>query len=198
MVAIDIGKGALAAWLGPRIAGGFDPAGTALACTLAAAAGHTWPVFFGFRGGKGAATLVGGLLVAWPIAVPLLLVAWLLVAQPILVGASLRTHFDALAVALMLAGLALVVAERPVLGLTVLGLATMTKLFPAVLVPGVVLYLLARYRDREALLGTLAFAAVVVVLALPFAGQGLVDMARFHLDRPIQIESTPASVLWAT
>jgi len=79
VVAIDIGKGALAAWLGPRIAGGFDPAGTALACTLAAAAGHTWPVFFGFRGGKGAATLVGGLLVAWPIAVPLLLVAWLLV-----------------------------------------------------------------------------------------------------------------------
>ena len=51
------------------------------------------------------------------------LVAWLLVAQPILIGASLRTHFDALAVALMLAALALVVADRPVLGLAVLGLA---------------------------------------------------------------------------
>jgi hypothetical protein len=125
------------------------------------------------------------------------LVAWLLVAQPILIGASLRTHFDALAVALMLAGLALVVADRPVLGLAVLGVATMTKLFPAVLVPGVLLYLLARYRDREALLGALAFAAVVLVLALPFAGPGLVDMARFHLDRPVQIESTPATVLWA-
>jgi hypothetical protein len=124
------------------------------------------------------------------------LVAWLLVAQPILIGASLRTHFDALAVALMLAGLALVVADRPILGLAVLGLATMTKLFPIVLVPGVLLYLLARYRDREARLGALAFTAVVVIVALPFAGPGLVDMARFHLDRPVQIESSPASVLW--
>jgi hypothetical protein len=125
------------------------------------------------------------------------LVAWLLVAQPILIGASLRTHFDALAVALMFAGLALVIADRPVLGLAVLGLATMTKLFPAVLVPGVLLWLLARYRDREARLGLLAFAAVCVMVALPFAGGGLVDMARFHIDRPVQIESSPASVLWA-
>jgi hypothetical protein len=124
-------------------------------------------------------------------------VAWLLVAQPILIGASLRTHFDALAVALMLLALVLVVADRPVLGLAVLGLATMTKLFPAVLVPGVLLWLLARHRDREARLGLLAFVAVVAVVALPFAGQGLVDMARFHLDRPVQIESTPASALWA-
>jgi hypothetical protein len=125
------------------------------------------------------------------------LVAWLLVAQPILIGASLRTHFDALAVALMLVGLALVISERPVLGLAVLGLATMTKLFPVVLVPGVLLYLLARRRDAQARRGALAFAAVVVVLALPFAGSGLVDMARFHIDRPVQIESSPATVLWA-
>jgi hypothetical protein len=125
------------------------------------------------------------------------LVAWLLVAQPILIGASLRTHFDTLAVALMLGGLALVVANRPVLGLTVLGLATMTKLFPAVLVPGVLVWLVARRRDREAVQGLAAFVAVVVVIALPFAGSGLLDMARFHLDRPVQIESSPATVLWA-
>ncbi len=125
------------------------------------------------------------------------LVAWLLVAQPILIGASLRTHFDALAVALMLAGLALVVADRPVWGMTLLGLATMTKLFPIVLVPGVLLWLLARRRDREAVWGLAAFAAAVVIVAAPFAGSGLVDMARFHLDRPVQIESSPATVLWA-
>jgi len=125
------------------------------------------------------------------------LVAWLLVAQPILIGASLRTHFDALAVALMLAGLALVVADRPVWGLTILGLATMTKLFPAVLVPGVLVWLVTRQRDREVLWGLAAYVAVVLVIALPFAGSGLVDMARFHLERPVQIESSPATVLWA-
>jgi acyl phosphate:glycerol-3-phosphate acyltransferase len=45
-------------------------------CVLAAVAGHVWPVFHGLRGGKGAATLVGGLLVAWPLAVPVLVGIW--------------------------------------------------------------------------------------------------------------------------
>jgi glycerol-3-phosphate acyltransferase PlsY len=82
VVVIDIGKGALAAWLGFALHAGAAPVsaqGPALACTLAAAVGHTWPVFFGFRGGKGAAALVGGLLVAWPAAVPVLVAVWLLV-----------------------------------------------------------------------------------------------------------------------
>lgn len=65
-VAIDIGKGALAAWIGTR----FTPAGLSAiwpwACAFAATLGHVWPVFHGFRGGKGAATLVGGLAVLWP------------------------------------------------------------------------------------------------------------------------------------
>jgi uncharacterized membrane protein len=124
------------------------------------------------------------------------LVAWLLVAQPLLIGASVRTHFDAFPVALMLGGLLLVVRDHPRVGLAVLALATMAKLFPAVLVPGVLLWLVSRGRTREALGGLAAFAAVVVVLTLPFAGPGLTDLVRFHLDRPVQIESTPATVLW--
>ena len=82
VVAIDIGKGALAALLGLAFADQDGPLGThatALACGGAAVLGHTWPVFFGFRGGKGAGTLVGALLVAWPAAVPVLVVGWLLV-----------------------------------------------------------------------------------------------------------------------
>lgn len=70
-VAIDIGKGTLAAWLGLRFTpAGFTPSGWfaawPYACAFAAAIGHVWPVFHGFRGGKGAATLVGGLAVLWP------------------------------------------------------------------------------------------------------------------------------------
>lgn len=82
VVAIDIGKGALAAWLALRLADPFPlfPAPSqALACGLVAMAGHAWPLFFGFRGGKGAATLVGALLTAWPQALVLILPAWLLV-----------------------------------------------------------------------------------------------------------------------
>ncbi len=77
-VLVDIGKGALATWLAMR----FLPAALAPAwvygCVLAAVAGHVWPVFHGFRGGKGAATLVGGLAVAWPQVLLPVFIVWLL------------------------------------------------------------------------------------------------------------------------
>jgi glycerol-3-phosphate acyltransferase PlsY len=38
-----------------------------------------WPVFHGFRGGKGAGTLVGALLMLWPVSVLVLIATWLLV-----------------------------------------------------------------------------------------------------------------------
>ena len=65
-VLIDVGKGALAAWLAWRFLPPAASPAWLYACVLAAAAGHVWPVFHGFRGGKGAATLVGGLAVVWP------------------------------------------------------------------------------------------------------------------------------------
>lgn len=78
----DIGKGVLATWIALR----YAPVGMPLSVTvhgyLAAAAavlGHVWPVWHGFRGGKGAATAVGGLLVLWPWSIPVLLFAWIVV-----------------------------------------------------------------------------------------------------------------------
>jgi acyl phosphate:glycerol-3-phosphate acyltransferase len=82
VVAIDIGKGAVAAWFALRLHRDGLPVsadGLALAALLVAAAGHAWPLWFGFRGGKGVATLLGGVLLLWPQAIPLALLAWLLV-----------------------------------------------------------------------------------------------------------------------
>jgi glycerol-3-phosphate acyltransferase PlsY len=76
VVLIDVGKGALAAWLATVVPHGLDARAMALAAVFAAMAGHIWPVFHGFRGGKGAATLVGGLAVAWPQSLPLVLAVW--------------------------------------------------------------------------------------------------------------------------
>lgn len=77
-VLFDIGKGALAAWLALRFLPPALPPAWPFACAFAAAIGHVWPVFHGFRGGKGAVTLVGGLAVLWPqVLLPALLV-WLL------------------------------------------------------------------------------------------------------------------------
>lgn len=77
-VVVDVGKGALAAWLALRwLPPGADPA-WAYACGLSAVAGHVWPAFHGFRGGKGAATLVGALAVLWPAGLLTVLALWLL------------------------------------------------------------------------------------------------------------------------
>ena len=77
VVVIDIGKGALAAWLGLRFAEAPNAAWLAYATAFAAVIGHVWPVWHGFRGGKGAATVIGATLVLWPAAVPVLLAVWI-------------------------------------------------------------------------------------------------------------------------
>jgi hypothetical protein len=119
-------------------------------------------------------------------------------AMPLLCGALLRTHFDLFPVALLLGALLLLVRERPRAGLLVLGVGVMTKAFPLVAVPVALAWLVARGRTREACLGALACLAVmgavaaVVVVASP---AGAWDAVEYHLERPVQIESTPAMVL---
>ncbi|HEX8084452.1 MAG TPA: glycosyltransferase 87 family protein [Solirubrobacteraceae bacterium] len=123
--------------------------------------------------------------------------AWLLVLLPVAVGASLRTHYDLLPAALVAAAVALFARARHLAGFAVLGIGTVTKLYPALLVPVAVAWLLGRGEGRTALRGCAVFAAVVVAVSLPFLGDGYVEQVRFHLERPVQIESTPASVLFA-
>ena len=82
VAAIDIAKGALAAWLALRLAPVGQPlsvSGHGYAAAAMAVAGHVWPLWHGFRGGKGAATAAGGLLMLWPWLLPPLVLAWLLV-----------------------------------------------------------------------------------------------------------------------
>lgn len=87
VIVIDVGKGALAAGLIPPLDlpfVGMDPqlsrAWVTLACAAAAVVGHVWPMWHSFRGGKGAATVVGTLIVldAWLILPILLVWAWML------------------------------------------------------------------------------------------------------------------------
>ncbi|MEM9058399.1 MAG: glycerol-3-phosphate acyltransferase, partial [Pseudomonadota bacterium] len=78
VVIIDVGKGALAAGVLPGLAlfanGPAPVAATGwlpVGCAAAAIVGHMVPVWHGFRGGKGGATLVGSLLVLAPLALVL-------------------------------------------------------------------------------------------------------------------------------
>jgi uncharacterized membrane protein len=126
-----------------------------------------------------------------------LTVAWLLVATPVAIGAAVRTHFDPLPIAIALGGVLALSRDRYALGFALLGLGTMTKLFPGLLAVIALVWLLGRGEARAALRGGAIFAAVVIAISLPLAGAGYVDSFTFHLDRPVQIESTPASVLFA-
>ena len=118
--------------------------------------------------------------------------------MPLFCGALLRTHLDLFPVALLLAGLLLLARERPRAGLAVLGLGAATKLFPLVAVPVALAWLVARGRGREAWQGALACAAVIGTVAgaaIAISPDGALDAVRYHLDRPVQVESSPALVV---
>lgn len=83
VVVIDIGKGVLGAGVVPGLNLPFVPTDPTLArdwlalcCAAAAVIGHVWPMWHKFRGGKGAATLVGTLIVLSPDLLLPVLLAW--------------------------------------------------------------------------------------------------------------------------
>ncbi len=110
VMAIDIGKGWLAAGVLPALSlpgVRSDPLVAhewlAVACAAAVVVGHVFPVWYEFRGGKGAATLVGVLLGLQPVALVPVLAAWLIVVM--MTGfVGLATMLGSLAYVLFLLG----------------------------------------------------------------------------------------------
>jgi glycerol-3-phosphate acyltransferase PlsY len=85
---IDIGKGWLAAAVLPMLALpsiGIDPQidrdWLAVGCAVAVVLGHVYPIWYGFRGGKGAATLLGVLAGLYPMALLPVMGVWLVVVM---------------------------------------------------------------------------------------------------------------------
>ena len=110
VLVIDLVKGWIATHLiAPALLPGIAPAAPALhawcvtVCGLAVILGHVYPLWFGFRGGKGVATLVGAVLGIHPWLLLPMVLTWL--AAVMLFGfvglASMLSAF-ALAVALAL------------------------------------------------------------------------------------------------
>ena len=84
VVVVDVGKALLAVgWLpglelpGIGVDPGVDREWLAVACATAVVFGHVYPVWYEFRGGKGAATLLGAVAVLAPIALVPVLLVWL-------------------------------------------------------------------------------------------------------------------------
>jgi glycerol-3-phosphate acyltransferase PlsY len=84
VVVVDVGKAVLAVgWLpglglpGIGIDPGVDREWLAVVCAAAVVFGHVYPVWYEFRGGKGAATLIGAVAVLAPMALAPVLLVWL-------------------------------------------------------------------------------------------------------------------------
>ncbi|MDG2377217.1 MAG: glycerol-3-phosphate 1-O-acyltransferase PlsY [Woeseiaceae bacterium] len=86
VVIIDVGKGVIGAGLIPGLDLPFIDASPevsrtwlTISCAMAVVIGHVWPMWHCFRGGKGAATLIGTLIVLSPSIIVPVLLTWLLV-----------------------------------------------------------------------------------------------------------------------
>jgi glycerol-3-phosphate acyltransferase PlsY len=88
VVVVDVGKaliavGLLPGWSIPGV--GLDPAVSrewlASVCAASVVTGHVWPLYHEFRGGKGAATLIGAVAVLAPALLAPVLAVWLVVVM---------------------------------------------------------------------------------------------------------------------
>mgnify|MGYP001815150271 FL=1 len=104
VVLIDVGKGVIGAGVVPGLEIPFAPTDPEISrtwlmmcCAAAAVIGHVWPIYHGFRGGKGAATLIGTLLILAPKLIPIMLLVFaVMVVLTGYVGLSTMTAAAAL------------------------------------------------------------------------------------------------------
>ena len=97
VMVVDVVKGLAAVLLGSELAG--EPWG--ILAGAAAMAGHTFPIWLRFKGGKGVATGLGVILGALPLAVPILIPIWIAV-----VGTTRFVSLGSICSAIMLAPIA--------------------------------------------------------------------------------------------
>jgi glycerol-3-phosphate acyltransferase PlsY len=84
VVVVDVGKALLAVGVlpgldlpGVGVDPGVDREWLAVVCAAAVVFGHVYPVWYEFRGGKGAATLIGAVAVLAPLGLVPVLLVWL-------------------------------------------------------------------------------------------------------------------------
>lgn len=123
---LDALKGFLPAFLFPLLLTDSSPGWLGIACGAAAIAGHNWPVWLGFKGGKGVSTSAGMLLGIAPAAVGLgfgVFAITVMLTRWVSLGSILA------AVTVAAAGLYLYAQDNPLLAgvLVVMGLLVIVK-----------------------------------------------------------------------
>jgi Glycosyltransferase family 87 len=107
-------------------------------------------------------------------------------------------RYDVWPTALVLLALATLIARRLPLAMGLVGLGTITKIYPAVLLPIAIAF--ARPETRVLRRGAAAFVVVAAALVLPFAivaPRGTASVFSVLLRRPLHIESLGGSLVVA-
>jgi glycerol-3-phosphate acyltransferase PlsY len=124
VIVIDVGKAVIAVqWVPAALtAPRFSPEWLAAACGFAAVVGHVYPVFHGFRGGKGVATVLGTLLaLSLPLLIGMLAVWFLMMFVFGFVGLGSMVAASALPLLAQYAGSLGVISPEEVTPLTAFG-----------------------------------------------------------------------------
>lgn len=120
--------------------------------------------------------------------------------SPLLLGGLVATRYDMALAALVVWTLWAAATDRFALAWGLLAGAVLLKLVPLALVPVLIIWQRHRAGTRSAVRGALAGLAAIVVAMIPFivlSPSGTWDLARYHLDRPLQVESTGSAYLLA-
>lgn len=118
----------------------------------------------------------------------------------VLLGPFVLTRFDLYASAVTLAAICAVLHRRDRLGSALLGVAIATKIYPAVLLPLLVVRIWRREGRAAALWGLGLTTGTALAVYLPFAvlaPEGVVRSVWRQVGRPLQIESLGSGVLLA-
>jgi Glycosyltransferase family 87 len=120
--------------------------------------------------------------------------------SPVLLGALLLARFDLVPAALTIGGLLALLTGRPRVAGLVLGTAIAVKLYPVVILPVAISWVLRRHGLREAKWLTALAVGVPALAYLPFfllAPGGAAWSIGHQLSRPLQIESLGSGILLA-
>jgi hypothetical protein len=117
---------------------------------------------------------------------------------PLLLGSVVLSRFDFWPALLTVAALAALVAGRSRLGAAALGAAVAVKLYPAVLVPILAVWVWRRAGRREALVCLGILAGVILAVFVPFfvlSPDGVWHSVTVQTSRPLQIETLGSGFL---
>lgn len=121
--------------------------------------------------------------------------------SPLMIGQVVPERFDVLPAALTAAALAAAIRGHYRLGGVMLGLGAAAKVYPAIVLPVLVIAVIRRRGAREAILVAVAAITAAAAVFLPFAigsPSGTWDSLRSQFRGGLQIESLASSVLVTT